>query len=117
MCAQINNSEADFEDGWFEDARLNRRDREPWPPHELRAPLHDVWNGFRREVESFRLRVDPRCDVIVSLFGGKRGKNRLMSRRLDNTDGTKPIVRRFEIPRKKDNKATRVYGEYTCYWD
>ena len=47
-----------------------------------------------------------------------RPKQQVMLRRvLDNTEGTTATTRSYEIPRRKDNKATKVLVATICSTD
>ena len=83
--------------------RLNSRNKN-------RPPLEDIWNGFRKNIESFKLRAAAGCLAAVILVG----RNLVFIRTIDNSDGAAPMTRRFEVPRRKDNKATKVFVAVLC---
>ncbi len=90
------------------DRNLNKRNRN-------RPALEDIWNGFDRNIEPFKLRAAAGCAVVVFMV---RPKQQVMLRRvLDNTDGTTANTRFYEIPRRKDNKATKVLVATVCPTD
>ena len=87
------------------DRNLNRRNKN-------RPPLQDVWNGFHKNIESFKLRAAPGCAAFAYL--GKTDSKALFRRILDNTEGTVGKTRRYEVPARKDNKATKVLVGVYC---
>jgi hypothetical protein len=99
--------------GGGSDQRLNKRNE--------RAPgLEDIWNGFHKDIESFELRAAAGCvtrvelSVVRSIGGGETMGTPLVERRLDNIDGTEAETRLYEIPRRKDDKATSVQLSVFC---
>jgi hypothetical protein len=100
-------------DGGGSDQRLDERDR--------RLPgLEDIWNGFDKDIESFELRAATGCvtrvelSVVRSIGGGETVGTPLLERSLDNIDGTEPETRFYEVPRKKDDRATAVQLSVFC---
>jgi hypothetical protein len=100
-------------DGGGSDQHLDERDR--------RLPrLEDIWNGFDKDIESFDLRAAAGCvtrvelSVVRSIGGGETVGTPLLERRLDNIDGTEPETRFYEVPRKKDDRATALDLSVFC---
>jgi hypothetical protein len=100
-------------DGEGSDHRLNKRDR--------RLPrLEDIWNGFDKNIASFRLRAAAGCvtevrvDVFEPIGGGEFIVTTLLVRALDNIDGTQPETRLYEVSRSKDDKATALGVTVSC---
>lgn len=109
LCPVITDAIVDDEDGVFaiggrSDGNLNRRNRK-------QPKLGDIWNGFSRNIESFKLRAAAGCATGITLSNPK-GKT-LMERVLVN-DGNKARSKRYEVPGKKDNKAVRVTVGVGC---
>lgn len=76
--------------------------------NQRRSQREDVWNGFSKEIESLE---------IIELFRGKNGKRKIFDK---SVVGGYPDPNRvlFELPRNRDNKATRVRVRLTCtYYD
>jgi hypothetical protein len=95
-----------YRDADMGDTNLNRR-------NQRRPPLENIWNGFHKNIESFRLRAAAGCETVVSLWVG-RFRSALVVRRLVNHHGAEPKTRLHEIPPRWDNKATTVNVVVYC---
>jgi hypothetical protein len=85
------------------DRNLNHRNKN-------RPPLEDIWNGFHRNIESFKIRAAAGCLVGVGI--GRT--NPFLIRILDNRDGVVPKQKFYEIPRRLDNKTAKVAVLVEC---
>jgi hypothetical protein len=77
--------------------------------------LEDIWHGFDRNIESFKLRAAAGC--VTGVFLQHPRHSLLLRKYLDNRAGTAPKTKFYEISRRKDNKATKVALFVTCVGD
>jgi hypothetical protein len=110
-------------EGGKRDFALSRRSKH-------RPRLEDIWSGFSKNIESFKLRAAAGCVTGVAPYTGSRflrlpgvsnhraaatvPADLASTARLDNTDGTDPKTRPYEIPRRKDDKVTRIEVFIEC---
>jgi hypothetical protein len=104
LCAATLVVEGTNRTGHSEDRDLDERD-------ERRPPLEDIWNGFDKDIESYELLAAAGCELTAYMMGRRSGQKPVL---LDNTDGTEPKTKLFELPRKRDDKATTVIVEVFC---
>jgi hypothetical protein len=90
-------------EGLVFDRNLNKRNKN-------RPPLENIWNGFYRNIESFKLRAATGCATIAFLGTTKP----FLRRVLDNIDGVVPKQQFYEVPRHKDNKTVNVLVFVAC---
>jgi hypothetical protein len=99
------------------DRQGDRLDRNLNARNKNRPPLEDIWKGFFKNIESFKLRAAPGCLTLAALLGPgdlQDPEADPFTKVLDNTDGATSRTRRFEVPRRRDNDAVAVGAAVFC---